>query len=461
MSEATGVAARTTVGTSGALSRDEIAQLERDYVMYPWTPRQDAVVPRVVESAHGMHYVQDGREIMDFGSQLAFMNVGHTHPRVVDAVIAQVKKLPVIGSTLATEAKARLAQKLAQVTPGALKKTFFSTGGAEAVEAATMVAKAFTGRRKIITRYRAYHGATYAGMGFSADQRSWQFTPGIPDVVHVPEPYCYRCPFGLTYPSCELRCAQHVEQVIKQEGAEYVAAVMVEPIQGAGGIIVPPPEYMPMLRKITRDHGVMLIADEVMTGFGRTGRWFACEHWDVEPDIMTMAKGITCGYVPLAATIVSEEIAKFFDDHPWVHGHTYTGHTLGAAAANAVLRVYEDENLIQNSAEVGAYLFERACELREKHPSVGDVRGKGLFVGVELVRSRQTREPIYDWTTGEGGALKQKVLKAALDEGLYVMGGNASVLMLCPPLIATRADVDTAVEILDHALAVADAEYRR
>jgi taurine---2-oxoglutarate transaminase len=443
------------------LSLEEIARLERDHVLYPWTARQDALKPRVVDSAHGTHFVLDGKEVLDFGSQLVFANVGHTHPRVIEAITKQLHSLPVASSTFANRPRAALAKKLAEITPGSLTKTFFSTGGAEAVEAAAMAAKAFTGRRKIISRFREYHGSTFGAMALSADQRSWPFTPSLPDVVHVPLPYPYRCTDCRPGAQCSVCSGRHIEDVIRFEGHDQVAAVLLEVIPGSNGVVVPPEGYLATVREITRKYGVLLIADEVMTGFGRTGEWFACNHWGLEPDIMTLAKGLTSGYIPLAATVMSGEIAQYFESHSWVHGHTYTGHALAAAAANAVISVYEDEDLIHNARNAGDYLLERASELLDRHPSVGEVRGRGLFIGLELVRSRETKEPLYDWPTGRGAQVKQRVLTKALEDGLYVLGGNANVLVLCPPLTVTRAEIDEAIVILDAALSIADSEFER
>ena len=447
-----------TITAKVQLGADEVASLDREYVLYPWTPKQNSVTPRVAERAHGTRFWLSGKEMLDFSAQMVFMNVGHCHPVVLRAIEEQLKILPAAAPTFANAPRAQLAKKLAEITPGSLKKTFFSTGGADAVEAATMAAKAFTGRRKIIARYREYHGSTYGGMAFSSDQRSWQFSPTLSEVIHVPAPDPYRCRDCRPGNPCTVCSGKQIEDIIRYEGANQVAAVLVELIPGSNGILVPPEGYWAEVRRITRKYGILLIADEVMTGFGRTGEWFACNHWKLEPDIMTLAKGITSGYVPLGATIMSAEIADYFEDHPWVHGHTYTGHALAAAAGNAVISVYENEGLIENSRQVGTYLLERARTLMERHPSVGDVRGKGLFVGVELVRSRSTKAPLYDWPTGQGGPSKQRILNAAFDRGLYVMGGNANVLMLSPPLTVTRSEVDEAISILDEVLELSDSE---
>jgi len=357
-----------------------------------------------------------------------------------------------------------LAKLLAEITPGDIKKTFFSTSGAEANEGAIKLARMASGKEKIIARWRTYHGSTMGAMALSNDFRNWACEPSIPSVVHCLDPYCYRCPFGLTYPNCDLRCAKHLEDVIRFEGgAKRVAGFIAEPIVGANGIVVPPDGYWQKVREICDRYEVMMMCDEVMTGFGRTGKWFATEHWGVVPDVITMAKGITSGYVPLGATSVRPWVAEKFETNAWVHGHTYSGHTLAMAAGVATIEAYKADGLIQRSAELGKYLMDKAVELKEKHPSVGDVRGKGLFVGMELVKNRKTKEPIHDGLI-EGPrppTAKMKVLAEAMKEGVYCLPGSVSVIMLAPPLTITKDEIDYAIKIFDKALGIADAEVTK
>jgi taurine--2-oxoglutarate transaminase len=365
-----------------------------------------------------------------------------------------------MSSPFASEPKARLAQLLAEVTPGDLNKTIFSTGGAEANEAAIKLCRLATGKFKIISRYRSYHGSTQGAMTVARDYRSWPNEPGIPGVVYALDPYCYRCPFGLEHPHCDLQCAQHIEDVIRlQGGRRYVAALIVEPIVGSNGIIVPPDGYMQRLREICDQHEVLLIADEVMTGFGRTGEWFACDLWGVVPDIMTMAKGITGGYVPLGATVVRQHIADAFDEEMLFHGHTYSGHELACAAGVRTIEVYKEDNLIQRAREMGQLLLTKAEELKEKHPAVGDIRGKGLFVGLELVKNRETKEPMVDYLEPlPRSTVKHAVLAEAMRQGLYIMPGVSSVIILAPPLTITEDEIEWAASVLDDALVIADKE---
>ncbi len=443
------------------INADIIKQDELEYVLYPWQV-QKGLSPVVVERAAGNYfYDASGKQYLDFSSQFVFSNLGHADPRMADAISQQVRKLENAASPFATEAKAKVAKLLAEITPGDISKSYFSTSGAEANEGAIKLARMATGKEKIISRWGGYHGSTFGAMAISNDYRNWACEPSIPGVVHCLGPYCYRCPMGATYPSCDLACAKHVEEVVRFEGREKrVAAFIAEPIVGANGIIDAPDGYWQKIREICDKYGMLLMVDEVMTGFGRTGKWFAIEHWGVVPDVITMAKGITSGYVPLGATSMRPWVAKEFESKQWVHGHTYSGHTLAMAAAVAAIEIYKSDRLIERAGEMGAYLMEKALELQEKHRSIGDVRGKGLFVGLELVKNRQTKEPIHDpWFEGPRPATaKLKVLGQALKEGVYCLPGQTSVIMLAPPLTIKKDEIDFAMRVFDKALEFADAE---
>lgn len=440
---------------------EDLDRYEVDHLFHSWSFLPEQAPPRVVSSRGVRFTTEDGRERLDFSSCFVSHNLGHQDPRVVDAVCAQARELCSFAPSFSTRPRAQLARLLAQVTPGDLSRTFLSLGGAEANEAAVKIAHQVTGRRKIASRYRAYHGGTAAAMSLSAgDARSWAQVLGGTELVRIPQPYCYRCMFGLEYPSCDLRCARFADEVFDLEGSgEQIAAFIAEPVTGANGILVPPPEYWPRMREICDRHGILLIADEVMTGFGRTGRWFAMDHWDVVPDIMTLAKGLTSAYVPLGATVVRASIGDHFKDHFFSHGATYAAHALGCAAALAVVPRYEQDGLIDNSVRLGAYLLERARELMDRHPSVGDVRGLGLFVGIELVKSRETREPIIplDAKIRQGPNPKLELAWRLGELGMMVMAANPSnVVGLAPPLIVTRDEIDEGIALLDQALAVTD-----
>jgi len=438
---------------------EAIKRHDRDHVLHPWRA-QKSTEPLLISEARGCYFWDStGTRYLDFSSQLVFCNLGHSDERVSAAIAEQAKRLPAVTSSFATEPKAKAARLIAEVTPGDLNRTFFSTTGAEANEAAIKLCRMVTGKNKIITRYRSYHGSTFGAMSISMDPRSWPSEPGIPQVVPALDHYCYRCPFGKNYPSCDLQCSKHIEEIIKLNGGEdEVAGIILEPIVGANGVIVPPDGYLQEIREICDRYGMLMIADEVMVGFGRTGRWFACDHWGVVPDIMTLAKGLTNGAVPLAATVVREEVARFFDDRAWIHGHTYSGHALSCAAAAKTIEIYREDNLIERSRDLGDYLMNKACELQQKHSSIGDVRGKGLFVGIELVRNRQSKEPLIDYPCKlpvKKGP-QTEVLQQAMREGLYLMSAHPNVLMLCPPLIIKKDEIDWAMEVLDAALVAAD-----
>jgi taurine--2-oxoglutarate transaminase len=406
----------------------------------------------------------EGKKYLDLTSQFIFTNLGHCDDRVNAAIAAQAALLPSVNSQWATEPKARLGKLLAEVTPGDLKKSFFSTGGTEAVEGAVKIARWATGKQKVLSRWRSYHGSTMGAMAVSADYRNWCAEPAVPGAVRILPPYCYRCYFGATYPSCDIQCAKHVEDVIRLEGgARRVAAVIGEPIFGAGGIIVPPDEYWPMVRAICDKYEAVLIADEVMTGFGRTGKWFGMDNWGVVPDIMTLAKGISSGSVPLGATIVRPWLAEKFETQPYLHGHTYSGHALAMAAAVATIEAYQQDQLIDKAAKTGAYLMKKLKELQEKHPCVGEVRGKGLFCGIEIVKNRQTREPIHEalMEPPRPATSKMKFIGKCMEEGVYIMPGGASVITISPPLAITTEELDFGLDVIDRNLAICDADYQK
>ncbi|MBU2552243.1 MAG: aminotransferase class III-fold pyridoxal phosphate-dependent enzyme [Proteobacteria bacterium] len=442
--------------------KQDLDAYEVEHLFHSWS-FQPAVSPLRVVSARGVRFkTDDGRERLDFSSCFVSHNIGHQDPRVVEAICEQARQLTSFVPNLSTRPRAMLGRMLEEITPGDLSRSFLSTGGTEANEAAVKICHQYTGRRKMLARYRSYHGDTATSMSLSAgDVRSWAQVLGGMELVRVPQPYCYRCMFGQSYPECDLCCATYIDEVIELEGGgDQVAGIICEPVTGANGVIVPPPEYFPRLRRICDKWGVLLIADEVMTGFGRTGRWFAMDHWDVVPDIMTMAKGITSGYMPLGATIARKHIGDRFQDQFFSHGATYAGHALACAAALAVIPIYQTDGLIENSASLGAYLLERALELKDRHPSVGDVRGLGLFVGLELVKNKKTREPIMPHAARiqPGTNPKLEVAKKLAELGVMAMAANpGNVIGLAPPLIVTKDEIDEGIAAMDEALEAADA----
>jgi len=445
-----------------ASTKEDLDQYEVDHIFHSWS-FQPSQAPKRIVSAKGVRFKdEDGGEFLDFSSCFVSHNIGHQDPRVVDALCEQAKTLCSFAPSFSTEPRALLAKMLAEITPGDLSRTFFTLGGTEANEAAIKICHQFTGRRKILARYRSYHGGTAASMTLSVgDPRNWAQSLGGTGWVPVPQPYCYRCMFGLEYPQCDLRCVKFIDEVIELEGgSENVAGIIFEPVTGANGIIVPPNEYFPALREVCDRWGILMIADEVMSGFGRTGRWFAMDHWGVVPDIMTMAKGITSGYVPLGAAIAREHIGNRFKEQFFSHGATYAGHALACATAIRVIQVYQEDGLIENSERLGAYLLERALELKEKHPCIGDVRGLGLFVGLELVKNRRTREPLMPVGAKivPGMNPKLEVAKKMVELGMIAMAANPSnIIAMAPALIVTKDEIDEGIAIMDKALEIADA----
>ena len=434
------------------LTAQEIVDMNREYTFFSWSV-QGQVNPIPVERANGIYFWDaDGKRYIDFSSQLMNTNIGHQHPKVVRAIQEQAAKICFVHPGNATEARGLLGKKLAEVTPGNLKKTFFTLGGSEANENAIKIARFYTGRHKILARYRSYHGATYGSLALTGDYRRLAVEPVMPGGVHFLDPFCYRCPFGQNKESCKRECISHLEEVIKYEGPDRIAAIIMEGIVGSNGLIVPPDDYWPRVREICDKYGILLISDEVMSGWGRTGKWFAVDNWNVVPDIITTAKGITSGYVPLGAVIVSEPIAKFFDDKYLYAGLTYNGHALACAAGVATIEVYEEDHLIENAGNMGNYLGNALEKIKVNHRSVGDVRYIGLFSAIELVSNRETKDIFSPSIMGEVG----KVLR---QNGLftYIMANNmGSLVFIVPPLCITREQIDEGLAIVEKALEVTD-----
>jgi taurine--2-oxoglutarate transaminase len=413
----------------GDLTADEIVDLCLRHTLYDWQ-QQGSTRPIAVASARGCEFFTvDGKRYLDFNSQLMGVNIGHADPRVADAIAEQARVLPYISPFMATEARARLGVKLAELMPGDLDKVFFTLGGAEANENAIRIAKATTGRQKILARYRSYHGATYATITLTGDPRRWANEPGMPGVVHVLDPY-----HGTQRGTDDAQTAlAYLEETIMLEGPETIAAFILEPVTGTNGIL--------------------LIADEVRSGFGRTGEWFAVNHWGVVPDIITMAKGLTSSAVPLGAVGLSPKVSRYFDEHVFYGGLTYNSHPLGLAAALATIRVYEEDGLIEHSAKMGDVMARHHQELVDKHPSVGLVRNIGLFGIVELVRNRETMEPMAPYN---GVSDEMKAVGKHLDErGLFTMV-RWNGIMTNPPLPITEEQLAEGFGIIDEALEIAD-----
>jgi len=449
---------QTVSAPTGELTSEQVVELTKKLNYGTWR-FQKGWNPMHLADAEGCWFTDGhGKRYLDLSSQLMCVNLGHKNPAVIAAIAEQAQDLAYAGPAYATSARAELSQLLTEVLPEGLTKFFFTTSGTEANEAAFKIARMYTGRTKIIARYRSYHGSTMASIAATGDPRRWAMEPGGKGhgVVFAPEVNCYKCPIGHTYPGCGIACAQYIEHMIRNESD--VAAVLIEPVVGTNGVLVPPPEYMPMLREICTRNGVLLIADEVMTGWGRTGEWFAMNHWGVKPDILVTAKGITSAYVPLGLCATTSEIAAYFDDHYFAHGHTYEAHPLTLKPAVATIHEMQRLGLVERAKKMGAYLEPKLRALQEKHVSVGEVRGLGLFWALDLVKNRATREPFNTMADKVNGTplVVDKVAAEMLKRGVAIQAW-VSHLIVAPPLIVTEQELDLAVEALDASLAVADA----
>ncbi len=444
---------------SRAAEGQRIQQLAKDYVLHSWSV-QNAINPLPVAGAEGRYFWDyEGKRYLDFASQLVNVSIGHQHPRIVAAIKEQADKLCTIGPPMATEPRSTLARLLAEVTPGDLSMAFFTNGGAEANENAIKLARWATGRHKIIARYRSYHGATGGAITLTGDPRRWAAEPGIPGVVRMFDPYTYRCPAGHPDPCPVCTGGPHLEEILQYEGPQTVAAVILETVTGTNGLIVPPDGYLRSIREVCDRHGILLIADEVMAGFGRTGKWFAVDHWDVVPDIITLAKGINSGYVPLGAMVISQALADWVRDKLFAGGLTYSGHPLACAAGVASIEAFREEGIVEHAAAMDAEFRAGLSSLADRHPSIGEVRGLGCFWGLELVTNRETREPLVPFNgSGEAAAPVARLAKAALDQGLYLMT-HWNVIMVCPPLTITSEELAEGLAILDDVLSIADEYY--
>jgi taurine--2-oxoglutarate transaminase len=439
-----------TVTPTDRLTTDEVLRLNREYTFFSWSA-QAKINPIVIDRAEGIYFWDpDGKRYIDFNSQLMSVNIGHGDRRVADAIAAQAHRLAFAAPQFATEVRGRLGQLLAELTPGDLNTFFFTLGGAEANENALRLARIFTGRQKVIARYRSYHGATAGAISATGDPRRWANEPGVPGIVRVMDPYRY----GNPEPDPVDEHLAYLDEVIQYEGPVTIAAFILETVTGTNGILIPPDGYLQGVRQLCDRYGILLIADEVMAGFGRTGRWFAVDHWGVVPDLLTMAKGLTSSYLPLGAVAMSDRIAAHFADRVYFGGLTYSAHPVSCAAAIAAVGVLRDDDLIGNAARLGPVLAARLADLKASHPSVGSVRSIGLFGIVELIRNRVTREPMapFNGTSPEMAALDAR-LKA---DGLYTMQ-HWDGFFTNPPLCITEDQLREAFEIIDRALEVTDA----
>ena len=440
--------------------RDTILQQNLDYTFFSWS-KQGGLNPILAERGEGVYvFDKNGKRYLDFSSQLMNVNIGHGRQEVTRAVAEQMEKLSYVAPSFATEVRGQLGKKLAEITPGNLTKTFFTLGGAEALENAVKLARLYTGRHKIITQYRAYHGATLTAISAGGDPRKLLVdSQQAPNIIHVENPYAYRCPwYSSSIEECGERALQNIRNIIAYEGPENIAAIAMEGESGSSGCIKHPPNYLRGIREICDQHGILFICDEVMSGFARTGEWFGVDHHEVTPDILCMAKGLTCGYLPLGGIITTDEIASRYDENYLPLGLTYSAHAVSCASALAVLDIYEKEDLIARARKMGQYIDRRMEEMKAKHPSIGDWRNTGLLGCIELVKNRETKEPTAPWNAKphEMGAMKHVAAKIR-ELGMFTFV-KWNFIFVAPPLIITEDQVEEGLDILSQAISIADRE---
>jgi len=441
-----------------AASNAEVAAGDRAHVFHSWSA-QRLVSPLPLAGGAGCEFWDhDGNRWLDFSSQLINLNLGHQHPKIVAAIVEQAERLCTVAPSFANETRNEAARLIASHAPAGLERVFFTNAGAEANEHAIRMARAHTGRSKVLTAYRSYHGGTAATMALTGEPRRWGSEPSITGVVHFMGPYPYRSSFGATTDEeeCE-RALAHLAEVIQYESGDLIAAIMLETVVGTNGVLVPPDGYLQGVRALCDEHGILLLLDEVMVGFGRTGAWFAADHWGVAPDLLTFAKGVNSGYVPLGGVLMTEAIADTFATNAYQGGLTYSGHPLACAAAIGAIRAMEEDGVIEHAAHIGRDVLGPGLrELAGRHPSVGEVRGLGCFFAVELVRDQETREMLVPFNaSGDAAKPMVEVVGACKQRGLWPFA-HFNRLHLAPPLIVTEAEVQRAVAILDEALEVAD-----
>lgn len=434
-----------------------IQDVHANHYLQSWSVQGN--VPKVIAGGKGSWFWDtDGKRYLDFQSQLVNLSLGHQHPAIVEAIKAQADKLCYIGPAMGSDVRSELAWLIKEISPGNLTATFFTTGGAAANETAVRLARHYTGRHKIVARYRSYHGSTGGALSLTGDPRHHLTRADMPGVVRILDPYAYRPPTGHADPGdCPVcRGAPHLEEILMYEDPYSVAAVILEPVVGTNGLLVPPDGYLQSIRETCNKYGILLICDEVMSGFGRTGQWFASEHWNVVPDIVTGAKGINSGYVPLGTMTVSEPISDWLKEHSFPGGLTYAGHPLACASGVAAIKAMQKEGTLANATAMGELLRSELHKLAESHASIGDVRGLGLFNAIELVKNRETKEPLVPFAAkGDAAAPMRDMMSFAMEQGLY-LSFFSNVIRLTPPLNINEADLRTGIETLDRTLEIAD-----
>ena len=435
-----------------------VATDDRSHVFHSWSA-QALINPLPIAAASGSHFVDyDGKRYLDFSSQLVNVNIGYQHPKLVAAIQEAAARQCTIAPSFADESRSEAARMISELAPGDLNRVFFTNGGAEATENAMRMARLHTGRNKVLTAYRSYHGATNGAITATGDPRRWPSEPGMPGIIHFWGPYPYRSAFHSANADEEgLRALQHLREVIMVEGASTIAAIMMETVVGTNGILVPPDGYLAGVRELCDEHGIVFIADEVMAGFGRCGEWFAVDHWGVTPDLIAFAKGVNSGYLPLGGVIINDAIAATFAERAYPGGLTYSGHPLACASAVASIEIFKEERIIDNVRAVADdVLAPRLKEIADKHPSVGEVRGLGYFWALELVTNKDTREPLVPFNASGAAAGPMNEFAAACKaEGLWPFI-HFNRTHIVPPCTTTAEEMAEGLDILDRALDVAD-----
>jgi taurine--2-oxoglutarate transaminase len=441
------------------LSDAEILPLSLEHNFWTWSA-QGKVQPIAVKRAQGVYFWDvNGKRYLDLNSMVMCVNIGHGDQRVIQAICEQAQELPFAGPGMATRPRALLGKLLSEITPPGLTRFLYTLGGADANENAIKLARAYTGRHKILARYRSYHGATAGALAATGDPRRTAWEPNLmPGVVHFLDPYRYRSTFhrsqsDLSEAEFTRDYLNHLEEIIQYEGPETIAAILIETVTGTNGVLIPPAGYLQGVRQICDRHRIVMICDEVMSGFGRTGRWFAVDHWGVVPDILTMAKGLTSGYAPLGCVAMKQEIADTFKERVYEGGLTYNGHPLSLAAAIATIRVMQSDRLVERAAETGQVLSDMLAELKDRHPSIGETRSIGLFGVIELVKDQKTREPLAPF--GGSSPAMVALRKYLLDQGIFIYT-HWHTLLLIPPLIITPEQLAEGFAVIDRALEISD-----
>ncbi|NQW37197.1 MAG: aminotransferase class III-fold pyridoxal phosphate-dependent enzyme [Flavobacteriales bacterium] len=437
---------------------NDIVKNNLDYTLFSWA-KQGGLNPINASHAKGSYiYDRDGKKYLDFSSQLMNVNIGHGNQRITKAVSDQMEKLSYVYPGMATDVRGELGKKLAEITPGNLTKSFFTLAGADAIENAIKLARIYTGRHKIITHYRSYHGSTYGAISAGGDPRKFAVDSQSPNnFIHVENPYAYRCPWNSSsVEECGERALAHLERVIQFENPDSVAAILFEGESGSSGCMKYPPMYLKKVRDICDKYGILMIDDEVMSGFGRTGKMFGIDHHNVTPDIMCLAKGLTSGYLPLGAMVVTDTIANYFNDKPLSLGLTYSAHPVSCAAAIENLKIIEEDSLVDKAAEMGIYMEAEVEKLKAKHPSIGDFRNTGLLGCIELVKNRKTKEPITEWNAKPDAMEVTNKMAAKIRElGMFTFV-RWNWIFIAPPLNVSKEEVDEGLEIISQAIAIAD-----